>query len=912
MMQTQTLNGFWQVRAVDTNTWYPASVPGGVHTDLMAAGVIPDPLVGENEAKVQWVAEKNWEYRRFFYPSASLFRQEKIWLVCDGLDTLAEVRLNGKFLGQANNMYRTWRWDVKSLLLEGENKLEVRFRSPVAYARARERVRRLRAMNMGIAGGAHLRKSPSHFGWDWGPRFACMGIWKEIRLESAARGQLGEIRLDQEHAPGMVTLTARVQADVWEASEARFTTRLRITGPDRQVWLLDAPARAQSAMSVTIANPQLWWPNGYGPQTLYAVEVELLDGDERLLDSRRCAIGLRTVRLDRDGQAPAPAPPAQGAGSAASGQPAETNASGEPAPAGAPPPASPGGGESFRLVVNGQPIFCKGANWIPADAFPARVTPQHLEGLIRAAAQAHFNMLRVWGGGVYESDAFYDLCDRYGLLVWQDCMFSCATYPLDDASYCENALAEVAENAQRLRHHPSLALWCGNNEVEWLGGRFGWFRREEIRQAHRRFFFEALPGVLAQVDPGRPYWPGSPSSGEPFHEPGSHQAGDAHLWEVYHEFRTPAHYRSQSPRFASEFGFQALPAPATVQQFFDPDRKPDSTAPARDGLVARGLARHQRAVAGGPRLDWYLAQRFRLPRTLDGLIYLSQVYQAEAVREAVEHWRRQPEQTAGALYWQLNDCWPVTSWSSVDYYGRWKALHFAARRFFAPVALSLKEDASRSRHAVQVWVSADGCVEWQGRVHWTLETMDGQVITGGDQSVSAGIRKDPSASCALTLDFSAQNVRMDPREVVFTAVMIDNAGRMYPTGLAPYRVVAFLPEKSLRMPAPELQAEVDLLGDDRLLVRVRARRLARFVELSLAGADGWFSDNYFDLPAGRQVAVECALPPGWDIDQARAALRLRSLADAGPLEGALATRWRSGTALLQTAAQTLWHALRSV
>ena len=847
-MQTQSLDGFWQVRQVNTQKWLPAQVPGGVHTDLMAAGQILDPFYGTNEEKAQWVAKKHWEYRRFFYPLPAVLKEEKVWLVCDGLDTLAEVRLNGRLLGQANNMFRSWRWEVKEYLREGENRLEILFRSPLSYIKNRERTRRLKDMNMGIRGGPHLRKTPSHFGWDWGPRLPCMGIWQPVRLEGRSRGKLGDIRIDQEHTAGLVTLTARVQCDLWLPGDERYTVRLRITGPEQQVWQLDAPARPQSVMTVTITNPQLWWPNGYGTQPLYTTEVELRTNEDELLDRHSGTIGLRTVALRQEDD---------------------------------------DYGKSFTLLVNGVPVFCKGANWIPADAFPTRVTPERLENLIRAAAEANHNMLRVWGGGYYESEAFYDLCDRYGILVWQDFQFACAIYPLDDPAYADNARCEAVENVRRLRQHASLALWCGNNEIEWLGGRFGWWKNNAAREAYQRFFFQDLPALLAEEDPQRPYWPGSPSSNEPFQDPSGERAGDAHLWEVYHEFRLPVFYRKQNPRFASEFGFQALPAHTTIEQFCPPEQRK---------LNSPVMRLHQRAMAGNPKLIWYLAQRFRLPRSFTGLAALTQIYQAEAVRTAVEHWRRQPERTSGALYWQLNDCWPVISWSSIDYYGRWKALHYAARRFYAPVLLSIEDITEKRQRRMNVWVSNDSCAPWQGHLRWSLETLDGEVLEGGNQPVSSAAQ---SAQCQLKLDFTHQNGKADWRRTVLVTELWQE-----PTRLA-LQVAAFLPEKDMHLEDPQLRAEIQ--PDGRL--RVTAKKLARFVELSFEGADIVLSDNYFDLPAGRAVLVDFPLPNGWTLEQAQDRLLARSLYDAGPFDSLIASHWKGDMAFLQTIGGMLWEGL---
>lgn len=883
-MQTQSLSGYWQVRQADTPNWLPACVPGGVHTDLMAAGKLPDPFFGTNEEQVQWVAEKNWEYRRFFYPNPSILRQDRIWLFCAGLDTLAEVRLNGKILGQTDNMFRAWRWEVKSLLKEGENRLEILFRSPVAYIRARERVKRMGGdMSMGIRGGPHLRKTPSHFGWDWGPRLPCIGIWQEIRLEGASRGKLGDIRFDQEHAPGVVTLTARIQCELWEQDDAwpdeRHTLRLRITGPDRQVWQLDAPARPQSNMTVTIAGPQLWWPNGYGPQPLYNVEIELLGNEEELIDSRAHTLGLRTIELREGNEAPQPVDGTRGEQPEPGGENREPHKS------------------CFTFIINGRPIFCKGSNWIPADSFPARITPERVESLVRAAALANHNMLRVWGGGYYESDHFYDLCDRYGILVWQDFQFACALYPLDDATYLNNVRLEVIDAVRRLRHHTSLVLWCGNNEIEWIGTRLGWFKKAPAqKQAYERFFFHQLPELLAAEDPQRPYWPGSPSSNEPFNQPNSDQAGDAHLWEVYHGFQMPAYYRRQNPRFVSEFGFQSLPEMRTIEKFAAADdRKLDSAV----------MLCHQRAISGNPKLSWYLAQRFRLPRTLEGMIYLSQVFQAETVRIGVEHWRRHPDLTSGALYWQLNDCWPVISWSSIDYEGHWKALHYAARRFYSPVLLSIEDITEKSQRKIHVWVTNDQYEAWQGRVHWTLETLDGQMIEGGDQPVQSAAQ---SVDCLLKLDFARHNGKVDWRRVIFVAELYPGTERLTGSERQALQVATFVTDHHMPLVHPELRWEIHE-AEAGMVVRVEAKRLARFVEFSLKGTDAIFSDNYFDLPAGRAATVACQLPEGWTIEQARPALQVRSLVDYGPFDARIASHWKGDVALMRAMPELLWKGL---
>ena len=426
-MRVQSLAGAWQFRQADTEEWLPARVPGGVHTDLLVLGRIPDPFVGDNEKRIQWVAEADWEYRHRFAATPELLRQPHVWLVCDGLDTLATVSLNGSELGRTANMFRQYRWDVKPLLKTGENDLRIVFDSPVRFAAAQQAIRPMPGVSQAIPGGPHLRKAPCQFGWDWGPQLPPIGIWKDIRLEGYDDARIGEVHFSQQHVEGQVTVEARVTIQGWD--KAGHLVVLRLVAPDGHVFETSAAVASgnESRLQVRISDPQIWWPNGYGAQPLYQASVELRQSD-LLLDLRVYQLGLRTVELRQ--------------------QPDEW-------------------GRSFSFVVNGVPIFAKGSNWIPADSFPTRISDAQLEGLIRSAAETHQNMLRVWGGGFYEEERFYDLCDRFGILVWQEFIFSCSIYPLDNADFLENVRQEVVQNIRRLRHRTSLALWCGNNEMEW-------------------------------------------------------------------------------------------------------------------------------------------------------------------------------------------------------------------------------------------------------------------------------------------------------------------------------------------------------------------------------------------------------------------------------------------------------------
>ncbi len=817
-MKTQTLTGAWQFRQAGAEEWLPATVPGGVHTDLLALDCIPDPFTGDNELRVQWVAEADWEYRHRFDADAELLGQSRIWLVCDGLDTLATVSLNGRALGQTHNMFRRYRWDVKPLLLAGDNELVITFASPVAHAAAGQARRPLPGVSQAIPGGPHLRKAPCQFGWDWGPQLPPIGIWKEIRLEGAGSARLTDVHLRQSHDDGRVDVSAAVSVDEW-MGEA-LTARLHIVAPDGQAWTAETPVSAGSArLDLPIAHPQLWWPNGYGDQPLYQVVVSLRHGDTEL-DRHGYQLGLRTIELRQE--------------------PDEW-------------------GQSFEFRVNGVAVFAKGSNWIPADSFPTRITDDYLEALIRAAADTHQNMLRVWGGGFYEEERFYDLCDRYGILVWQDFIFSCSIYPLDEPEFLENVYHEVVENVRRLRHRASLALWCGNNEMEWGWVDWGWSRPEydALKEAYDRFFHHTLPEWCAAEDPATAYWPSSPSSNIPFEAPNGQRQGDAHYWDVWHGRKPFTAYRDQYPRFMSEFGFQALPPLATIRTYAEE---------ADWNMTSYVMEQHQKNASGNSLMVGQMLDTFRLPRDFSSLVYLSMVLQAEGIRYGVEHWRRHRDRVAGTLYWQLNDCWPVASWSSLDYFGRWKALHYAARRFYAPVLLSIEDDPPRQG----VYVTNDLRRPWAGTLRWSLETLDNTVLAAGEEPVRAA----PQATTPINLFDMAGHVTSDNRRnLIFVADLWQDER------FVARQTAYFAATKHLSLGDPQITTTCHADGDQ-LRVDLRGRSLARLVELSMEGVDVVFSDNYFDLPAGRVVSVTCELPTGWSERRAEDALRVRSVFDS--------------------------------
>ncbi|OGN93226.1 MAG: beta-mannosidase [Chloroflexi bacterium RBG_13_50_21] len=823
-MNIQPLSGIWQFRQVGTNEWSPAKVPGCVHTNLMALGSIPDPFVADNEKRVKWVAEADWIYQHSFSCSSELLAEEKIFLVCDGLDTLASLVLNGHELGHTDNMFRRNEWEIKPLLNSaGENVLTITFASPVKFIAEKNAIREMPGPYHSMGGGPYIRKAPYQFGWDWGPQLPPIGIWKDIRLEGYSRGRIAEVHLRQQHDSHQVAIEVRVAVQRWVVAPLKIS--LHITTPageilDKETTIL---SEEDVMMKVPISNPQLWWPNGYGDHPLYQVEVLLKGSDsasEDLLDLRSYQIGLRTIELRQQEDE---------------------------------------WGRSFVFVVNQIPILAKGSNWAPAESFPTRISDEYLEGLIRSAAETHQNMLRVWGGGFYEEERFFDLCDRYGILVWQEFIFSCSAYPLNDPEFLENVHVEAIQNIHRLRHRASLALWCGNNEMEWGWVDWNWDRSQlqDLKVAYDQFFHHTLPEWCQAADPDHSYWPSSPSSDTPFVDPNGQRQGDAHYWDVWHGGKPFTSYRQQYPRFMSEFGFQALPPLATIRTYADK---------ADWNMTSYIMEQHQKNASGNSMMVRQMLDMFRLPKDFESLVYLSLVLQAEGIRYGVEHWRRHPDRVAGILYWQLNDCWPVASWSSLDYFGRWKALHYAARRFYAPIMLSIEDKPPEQA----VFVSNDWLDPWEGNLKWSLEKLDGEILTSGE----APVRAAPQAATQLCkLNFSDHITDDNLRSLVFIAELWQTER------LVSRQSKCFAPIKHLSLTDPAISVNLHS-KDGELIAEMISHSLALLVEVSLQGSDVVFSDNYFNLPTGRKVQVSCPMPAGWTLSHAQKELHIRSIYDS--------------------------------
>jgi beta-mannosidase len=835
----------WSFRRAPTagsggDPWLPATVPGCVHTDLLAAGKIGEPFFRLNEKDQQWIEKEDWDYRTVIRADAELLARERVELVFAGLDTYADVLLNGAPVLSASNMFRSWRANAKPHLRPGDNELLVRFRSPVARVKAAYDGLgyRLPAVNDQATEMVSMftRKAPYHYGWDWGPRFVTSGVWRPVTLESWDEARLDDVQVWQDHldaAAAKLTVKVRVAA----ARAGRATVSVGVAGgaPAAPVAVNLRAGMNDVSVPLRIDRPERWWPRGLGPQRLYTIEARLSGAGGVARDQRRTRVGLRTVEVvhQRD-QA----------------------------------------GKSFFVKVNGAPVFMKGANWIPADSFVTRMTAERYRFLLQSAADVNMNMLRVWGGGIYEDDRFYDLADELGLLVFQDFMFACSMYPGDPA-FLDNVRQEAVENVRRLRNHASLALWAGNNEIEAAWHGWGWQTKFKLTPAaekqiwgdYQKLFHDILPAVVAAEDRGRFYTRSSPSANDDKVPANKRNWGDMHYWGVWHSEHPYTSYADNVSRFMSEYGFQSFPELGTVARY---------TAPGSADWNIEGpvMLAHQRHPRGNTLIRTYMDRDFRRPKDFASFLNVGQVLQATVIKFAAEVHRRKMGHNWGSLYWQLDDCWPVASWSGIDYYGRWKALHHFARRFFAPVLVSPVEE----KGAVEVWGISDRWSDTPAVLTARLIDFSGRELWRKQQDVVLAA----NASRALLAMPRAQALGgANPAEVVLVTDLVDKA-----TGQRLSRnTLSFAKTKDLALPKPELTVSVEPDNAGAFTIKVSARRLARNVYLSTTDAagvvkvDGAYDDNYFDLLPGENAAVNFRPAAPTTAEALRAALRAVTIAD---------------------------------
>lgn len=787
-MQTYTLNGTWQLSAGHRSLEsVDMQIPGTVLSGLLAAGKIKDPFYRTNEDATRALFWKDYVFTRTFDVDEELLAQQHIVLVCEGLDTLAEISINGTFLAKTDNMHRTWKFQAKKLLHPGKNEIQIVFRSVLRFIEdySYEAHKKINYIPCGsMKGNQLLRKAHSMFGWDWGPQTIDAGIFRDIYLQGYSHARIEDIRIHQQHAKNVSVQTSITLSE--SVPGQKLCVELSEDGADKplQTKLCKTNADGVAAVDFVIENPKLWWPNDYGDQPLYIVRTTLLDEDGTSLESITRRIGLRTLTISQEKDE---------------------------------------WGNEFAFCVNGVKIFTRGGNYIPDDCLYTRITEKKLDYILESCRRAHFNCVRVWGGGYYPSDAFYDLCDEKGLIVWQDLMYACNVYNVTDA-FAENCRQETYDNVRRLRHHASLGLWCGNNEIESAWDHWGDFQKETpyLRADYIRLFEEVLPKAVQEADGETFYWHSSPSSGGCFDNPDDANRGDTHYWDVWHGQKPFTDYRKYFFRFCSEFGFQSFPCAKTVNSFtLEDDRN----------IFSRVMESHQKNDAANGKMLYYLSENLRYPKDLTHLLYASQVLQGMAIKYGVDHWRRNRGRCMGTLYWQINDDWPAPSWSSIDYFGRWKALHYMAQKFYAPHAVSMTlED-----HRCHVYFSNESFETTEYSLTLSIRDLSGNVLetyeTKGNSPAFSAIETAVVDICSWE----------DQKDDVFLEAVIHTKDQKVLKD-----VETLVPYKYLNLKNPVISTEAEETNDA-FILHISSDCFAPFVALDFDDADVIFSDNFFHL-----------------------------------------------------------------
>lgn len=779
-MQKTSLNGIWNM----TGGGYACDgvVPGSVYSFLLEKKLMPDPYYRSNEREALKLMENDFDFSKKFHFEKSDF---PVLLHCDGLDTLCDICINGSHIAHTDNMHRSYEFDVTDVLSDGENEIKLTFLSPNKFVRDMFAKKGGYGNGDTLKGNQYLRKASCMMGWDWGPMLPDAGIWKDIYLLTVDSDRIREVHITQRHTNDKVYVTPAVKTEKGTADII-----VHVKAPDGRDFTL--PVNTESE----IENAKLWWPNGFGEQNLYTFTIELSENGQ-IVDSDSKRVGLRELKLIREKDE---------------------------------------WGESFCHEINGIRFFAMGADYIPEDNILARYSKERTYHLIKQCRDCHFNAIRVWGGGIYPHDYFFDACDEYGIVVFNDIMFACMVVP-GYQSMLDNIEVEVRENLIRIRHHASIAVICGNNEIE-----DGIDYKDDIqgKATYLKIFEKMIPDIVREVCPYIPYVPSSPSSFGYFVNPGNENYGDSHYWEVWHSNKPYSEYRNHYFRYLSEFGFESFPSEKTVDTF---------TLPEDRNIFSRTMEMHQRCKGANKKILTYLADTFKYPTEFGTLLYASQLLQAEAIKYGVEHLRRHRGRCMGALYWQLNDIWPVASWSSIDYYGRFKALQYVAKRFFAPVMISCFEIGETTTRPFVVMqpdfydystqarlsVANETTKEVNGTVNWELRSADSRILQSGNDDIAV-----PALSSVWleNMDFNKTDVENNYLSFSFC---VDGITVSEGT-------VLFTVPKHFNFVNPNLRYEIK--GDE---ITVYADAYAKYIEIDSPDSDFILSDNYFDMNAGSKT-----------------------------------------------------------
>lgn len=815
LLERLAIKDNWTFRQAHQGAWLPVPIPVSAHTALLKHGLIEDPYYRDNESKLQWIEQEDWEFQTTFEVSEAMLQFRHVEMSLKGLDTYAQVYLNDSLVAETDNMFRAWQLDVKKYLRKGTNTLHIYFESPIQKAQTE-----WDALGYQLPGGIRTmtRKAQFHYGWDWGPRFVGCGIQEAPEIV-----MWNDMLIENVYVTPRELTDARARMVVHVRYRADFEGKVTLITRNGKAKILEDryvyPGVHEDSMTFDIDQPRLWWCRGMGEPYLYDIHFEIRAG-VKTIESTDLRFGLRTIELVTEPD---------------------------------------GNGRTFYFKLNGKPVFAKGANYIPQDLFQDRVTPAQYRTIIDAAADANMNMLRVWGGGIYEDDLFYQLCDAKGILVWQDFMYACAMYP-GSGGFLKTASKEADQQIERLRQHPCIALWCGNNENNEAWYNWGWqmqfseAQRAKLWQDYKTLFNDLLPTYVENYALGVPYWESSPQHGRL--TPKSMREGDAHYWGVWHDEEPFEVLNHKVPRFMSEFGFQAFPAWETIEAFTLPeDRKLDSPV----------MLLHQKHPRGNALIATYMKRAYGVPTDFEHFVYLSQVLQAEGMRVGLEAHRRNKPYCMGTLYWQLNDVWPVASWSSIDSYGRWKALHYTARDAFKPVAVLPFVD----EETLKVYGVTDDQDNVKASLKVQIMDFDGRLQ---EEFVANNLTlHTDSAKLMLELPLSKWPEKKR-NDLMATCVLTAPDGSVLHR-----RTVYFAPPKNQRLPKTNIALQA-AKTDKGYEITLKSDKLARNIYLR-SSIDGFFKDNFFDLlPGETRTTLFVPTKPG---DPAPA-FKVMSVVDAMP------------------------------